>query len=156
DDIQLLYTNSTQIITAYNAPSMFQPMLSTLSNPNLAANNGEFPLQGDPTDPTTFYAYQPMWPDYYTFPASTTFLQPANAPVIAYAFPGSPANRCFNTAWIAGTVAVPNACPAGQFSGIPNGYRDGETFQASIVKLQYQKNIGSNAYLRLFGYTFYS
>ena len=27
---------------------------------------------------------------------------------------------------------------------------------ADIVKLQYQKNIGDRAYLRLFGYTFYS
>jgi hypothetical protein len=163
DDIQLLYTNSTQIITAYNSPNMLNPMLSTLQNPNLAANNGEIPLQGDPTDPTTFYAYTPMWPDYYTFPSGTTFLQPANAPVIAYTFPGSPTNRCYNTNWIAGQdsyapapITVPGQCPAGQFSPLPNTYTDGELFQASIVKLQYQKNIGTNAYLRLFGYTFYS
>ena len=156
DDIQLLYTNSTQLITAYNSPNDLQPLLTTLSNPNLAANNGEIPLQGDPTDPTTFYAYPPMWPDFYTFPGSTTFLQPANAPVIAYGFPGAPGNRCYNTNWIAGDIPVANACAAGQFSGIPNTYQDGEAFQASIVKLQYQKNIGSNAYLRLFGYTFYS
>jgi hypothetical protein len=34
--------------------------------------------------------------------------------------------------------------------------RDGFWNNASIVKLQYQHNIGSNAYFRIYGYTFYS
>ncbi len=39
---------------------------------------------------------------------------------------------------------------------VPSNYRDGTWNTANIAKLQYQKNIGSNAYVRLFGYTFYS
>ncbi len=39
---------------------------------------------------------------------------------------------------------------------MPSNYRDGRWDTASIGKLQYQKNIGSTAYVRLFGYTFYS
>ncbi|HLI97753.1 MAG TPA: TonB-dependent receptor, partial [Candidatus Baltobacteraceae bacterium] len=93
------------------------------------------------------------------FPTGTTFLQPANVPVIAYPFPGGPLNRCYNTGIIAAAsvdIPVPNECPAGTAAAIPDTYRDGESYQASIVKLQYQKNIGSNAYLRAYGYTFYS
>ncbi|HZZ66524.1 MAG TPA: TonB-dependent receptor [Candidatus Baltobacteraceae bacterium] len=156
DDIQLLYTNSYQLIQNYTEQGVLNPLFSTMQQ-NLYANNGEINLGP--------YAYPAMWPDFYTFPSSTGFMQPANVPVIAYAFPGSPANRCYNTNWTAGSnITVPNECPAGStgfpgtgnFSPLPSDYRDGELNQASIVKLQYQKNIGSRAYLRLFGYTFYS
>ncbi len=41
-------------------------------------------------------------------------------------------------------------------SALPNDYRDARWDSASIVKVQYQKNIGNRAYVRLFGYTFYS
>ncbi len=56
---------------------------------------------------------------------------------------------------------VPGACPfnaAGYqiASLIPANYRDGRWDTANIAKLQYQKNFGSTAYVRLFGYTFYS
>ncbi len=55
---------------------------------------------------------------------------------------------------------MPNACPfvdGNQLQvQIPNNYRDGRWDTASIGKLQYQKNFGSTAYVRLFGYTFYS
>ncbi|HEY1867901.1 MAG TPA: TonB-dependent receptor, partial [Candidatus Cybelea sp.] len=39
---------------------------------------------------------------------------------------------------------------------VPANFRDARWDIGSIVKLQYQKNIGSSAYVRLFGYTFYS
>jgi len=157
DDIQLLYTNSTQTISAYNSPNDLQPVTG-LFQQNLMANGGNC---------APYYAsfgacnvgvlgIQPVWPDFYTFPEGTGFLAPASVPVIAYPFPGGPLNRCYNTNIIAGSVPVPNACPAGTFSALPNTYRDGESYQASILKLQYQKNIGSNAYLRAYGYTFYS
>ncbi len=96
-----------------------------------------------------------QWPDAYTFPTGTPWLASADTPEIAYMFPGSPMNRCANV------TGVPNACPLDAsgnqtFSEVPADYRDGRWDTANIVKVQYQKNIGSNAYVRLFGYTFYS
>jgi hypothetical protein len=41
-------------------------------------------------------------------------------------------------------------------SGIPLNNRDGQLNDVNIIKAQYTKNFGSNAYARLFGYTFYS
>lgn len=160
DDIQLLYTNSYQSISAYNSPNDLQPVVRTFQQDLLANNDTCSSFYNNPTTGDLCnigpLGIQPMWPDFYTLPAGTSFLQAANVPVVAYPFPGGPLNRCFNTNSIAGSVPVPNACPANTFSALPNTYRDGESYQASIVKLQYQKNIGSNAYLRLYGYTFYS
>ncbi len=45
---------------------------------------------------------------------------------------------------------------AGRISAVPPDARDAFWNNASIVKLQYQHNIGSNAYFRIYGYTFYS
>lgn len=76
------------------------------------------------------------WPDYSTFPAGTQFGQPAgSAKVIPYLYPFTP-----------------------HFVGqaLPPDYRGTRWDDAAIFKLQYQKNIGSQAYLRVFGYTFYS
>jgi hypothetical protein len=39
---------------------------------------------------------------------------------------------------------------------IPANYRDANSNNQNIVKLQYQHNFGSNAYLRVYGYTYYS
>ncbi|MBV8643686.1 MAG: TonB-dependent receptor, partial [Candidatus Eremiobacteraeota bacterium] len=48
--------------------------------------------------------------------------------------------------------------PTGRLPGspLPVDARDSQWNGQSIFKLQYQKNIGSNAYLRLYGYTYYS
>ncbi len=153
DDIQLLFTSSSQFRHYYDSANDAQPLLSTLQNENLTANGSAVGA----------YAYQPMWPDFYTFPATTTFMQPATVQPIAYAFPGSPANRCYNTSLIGGQdsaaatpITVPNQCPDGTVAAMPNDYRDGRWDQAGIFKVQYQKNFGGNAYARLFGYTFYS
>jgi Carboxypeptidase regulatory-like domain/TonB dependent receptor len=160
DDIQLLYTNSYQTISSYNSPNELEPVVS-LFQQDMMANGGNcssYYASFDACDVGQL-SNPPMWPDYYTFPSSTRFLQPANAQVVAYPFPGGPTNRCYNTGYIAADsvdIPVPNECPSGGFSPLSNTYRDGESYTASIVKLQYQKNIGSNAYLRLLGYTFYS
>jgi hypothetical protein len=90
------------------------------------------------------------WPDYYTYPGGTQFLSPADVTPIAYLFPGSPRDRCAN---VSGTAS---SCPSGTYALLPDNYRDGRWDSANIFKLQYQKNFGSNAYLRVFGYTFYS
>jgi hypothetical protein len=41
-------------------------------------------------------------------------------------------------------------------ANVPPSQQDTADNRSSIVKLQYQKNIGTNAYFRLYGYTFYS
>ena len=43
-----------------------------------------------------------------------------------------------------------------EFSGMPPGIVDGVWNNGSIIKLQYQRNIGNSAYVRVLGYTFYS
>ena len=57
--------------------------------------------------------------------------------VVQYFSPNSPTNR-----------AVAGLQPANR--------QDTQDIRDSIVKLQFQKNFGSNAYLRLYGYTFYT
>jgi len=65
-------------------------------------------------------------------------LTAANLPSIhTYLQPGSPTQRT-------------------AFSPTPNAERDFYSNNSGIFKLQYQKNIGSNAYFRVYGYTFYS
>jgi len=113
------------------------------------------------------------WGDFATWKPGTAFGSPAgNARPVAYYAPASPTGRCANTpaATIGDTngldfgsggnggvtLNVPSACPAGTYSAIPADSRDGFWNNASIVKLQYQHNIGSTAYIRVYGYTFYS
>jgi hypothetical protein len=67
----------------------------------------------------------------------------STATTVPYYFPNSPTNRPLNT-------------PFAPTVGIPLDQNDGYNNDVSIVKLQYTKNIGTNAYARLFGYTFYS
>lgn len=76
--------------------------------------------------------------DGYIFAPGTSFGQDASTAVtVPYLFPNSPQNRAVH-------------------SSISPDLRDASWNDVSILKLQYQKNIGSNAYARLFGYTFYS
>jgi outer membrane receptor protein involved in Fe transport len=85
--------------------------------------------------------------DSLIFSPGTSFGQLADtAKIVPYAFPNSPANRPLNN-FGGGT---------GQTSGIDPNLRDAFWNDVGIVKLQYTKNIGTNAYARLFGYTFYS
>ncbi|MBV8530445.1 MAG: TonB-dependent receptor [Candidatus Eremiobacteraeota bacterium] len=133
DDVQLLYMSSANFTQFYSSVDDAGPLGIGLVNAG----------------------YTNQWPDYYTYPTGTSWLAPASAPPVAYYYPGSPTGRCANV------TGVPNACPlnaAGtqQQVQIPNDYRDARWDTASITKLQYQKNIGSSAYIRLFGYTFYS
>ncbi|MGZ3527810.1 MAG: TonB-dependent receptor domain-containing protein, partial [Vulcanimicrobiaceae bacterium] len=82
--------------------------------------------------------------DSHIFAPGTQFGQPAaTAKVIPYYFPNSPTNRPLNT-------------PLAPVSGLPTSLRDGSWNDVNIVKAQYTKNFGSNAFARLLGYTFYS
>ncbi|HEY1429825.1 MAG TPA: TonB-dependent receptor, partial [Candidatus Tumulicola sp.] len=134
DDVQILYTSSAQYRQYYSG-----------------VDDGGLPLAQGLLQQCDFsHCAPPHWPDYYTFPGGTKFLAPSSTQQIAYLFPGSPTDRCANVS------GVPNACPSGTYALLPNDYRDARWDTANIFKLQYQKNFGSNAYLRLFGYTFYS
>jgi len=76
--------------------------------------------------------------DGYIFPSGTQFGQHATGVAAQqYYFPSSNTQRAFA-------------------SGMDPAQRDAIWNDAGIFKLQYQKNIGTNAYLRLFGYSFYS
>jgi hypothetical protein len=78
-----------------------------------------------------------VWPDAVTWPAGTKFGQPATGlTAVPYFDPSSPPHA----------VGAP----------LPPDHRDSINFNDGIVKLQYQKNIGSSAYARLFVYSFYS
>src|SRR5579872_2799993 len=136
DDIQLLWTSSAQYRQYYSGVNDAGPTLV----------NGLW-NQAD--------INPPHWPDYLTYPSNTPFLAPATVQPIAYAFPGSPSGRCTNAGFDTG-VTVPGDCPGTSFSPLPADYRDARWDSASVVKLQYQRNISDRAYLRIFGYTFYS
>ncbi|HEV3154908.1 MAG TPA: TonB-dependent receptor [Candidatus Baltobacteraceae bacterium] len=81
----------------------------------------------------------PFYSDYYTYTGQTGTVLPANYGTLIhpYLFPSSPTNRPFG-------------------SEIPLNQRDIQYNEQAIVKLQYQKNFGADAYLRLYGYTYYS
>jgi hypothetical protein len=133
DDIQMLYMSSANFTQDYSS-------LDDAGALGLGLVNAGNPNQ---------------WPDFNTFPGGTKWLASASTPRIAYFYPGSPQGRCANV------LRLPNSCPVGangqqQFDLVPSNFRDGRWDTASITKLQYQKNLGSSAYLRLFGYTFYS
>ena len=143
DDIQLLYMSSTNYTQYYTS-------LDDAGGLGYGIVNDGTLYYGD------FYAGNTnQWPDFYTYPGSTRWLSSASTSPVAYLYPGSPTARCANV------TGVVNACPVNAAGNqetvqIPANYRDGRWDASSIVKLQYQKNVGSNAYVRLFGYTFYS
>ncbi len=143
DDVQMLYMSSANFQQDYSSLNDAGPLGVGINNDG---------LQGSPPD--FFGGNTNQWPDFYTY-GSAHWLQGASLAPIAYMYPGSPAGRCANV------TGVPNACAVNANGNqetvqIPANYRDGRWDTANIAKLQYQKNLGSTAYLRLFGYTFYS
>ena len=169
DDIQLLYDNSMQYAQAASSQNdvgganMINGFLTpfatadcgfgpgtTCGNTNALGNPYTGPYPGfcgyenafglgctSLTSPLPFV-------DSKIFAPGTSFGQAAStATVLPYYFPSSNQNRPLNT-------------PFAPTSGIPLNQRDGQLNDVGIIKLQYTKNIGSNAFARLFGYTFYS
>ncbi len=128
DDFQLLFNNF-----AYH--SLYENSLNQAFGGTAginAAYSSLTPLFGP--NPLGTLNYQ----DGHIFPVGTTFGQVvtptlASIPYFAPSTGTDPTNRALD----------PNA-------------QDGIWNNGSIIKLQYQKNIGSNAYLRLLGYSFYS
>lgn len=171
DDIQLLYDNSMQDQlngdSANDAGGLRN--ISNLLTPYAPYSTGGSPFPG-------LCGYENLWGaafgrlgcasgnaplpyvDTLIWAPGTTFGQLASTAVAApYYFPNSPTNRTLNAPCSLGN-ALSGACQANgsKNSGMPAQLRDGYWNDVGIVKAQYTKNIGSNAYARLFGYTFYS
>jgi hypothetical protein len=165
DDLQLLYDNSMQYQTYGNSLAdngginWLSGYLQPFDNPN--GNLGSWsnaPWAGTPGG--GLCGYENLWAfgcststtspmpyvDTFIFAPGTQFGQSvSSAKIVPYYFPNSPTNRQLNDFF---TGDLP--------SGISTTLRDGTWNDVGIVKAQYTKNIGSNAYARLFGYTFYS
>ncbi|HKU66542.1 MAG TPA: TonB-dependent receptor [Candidatus Baltobacteraceae bacterium] len=169
DDIQLLYDNSMQhqmngdsindagglaTLTALLAPYATSP---ACFGPGTGC--GQFDASGNPyTGPAPgLCGYENLeglgcattnspipYVDTMIFAPGTSFGQPVStATIIPYYFPNSNQNRTLNT-------------PFAPVSGIEPSQKDAFHNDVGIVKVQYTKNLGSNAYARLFGYSFYS
>ena len=161
DDIQLLYDNSwlhTTNLTAYNDWGQAAPCLTSgtvtanclaTGENNLAGGSllvpGQTTVWGGIANPgspalnplfgTSSYNYLDRM--IYNGPVGQALTASGLSAVTPYYFPQSPQNRPF--------AAV-----------IPAAQRDSQDNHFSVEKLQYQKNMGSNAYLRVYGYSFYS
>lgn len=143
DDVQLLYDNSATLTHFYSSLGDIGPIATTLADLG--------------------YTQPAQWPDFYTYPRNTPFLASATTPVIGYRYSGSPTDVCLNQTG-AGydnsgneiLLPIPGTCPLGTYALLPPTAYDGRWDSASIAKIQYQHNMGENAYLRAFGYTFYS
>ncbi len=86
--------------------------------------------------------------------------QGSGAPIYFDGFSyNGPVGQVVPTSQLAKYVSVYNypSQPTNGFDGtIPAGARDTIWNNQEIVKLQYQKNLGSSAYFRIYGYTYYS
>ena len=150
DDVQLLYDDDMLLSQYYSSPNdIGTHLIYQLNQLNLYRNG--MPLSR---------AVPAVWGDFVTWPSGTHFGESgAGVHAISYFAPSSPGARCANVTPEAapGTPpAVPGACSGGNYSALPYDSRAGFGNDAAIVKLQYQHNIGSSAYLRIYGYTFYS
>jgi Carboxypeptidase regulatory-like domain/TonB dependent receptor len=147
DDIQVLYNVTALQTQFYSSQNDLGPNIISQLNQlqyGYATGNALVPL---------------FWPDFVTWPSGTHFGQnPTGVPAVPYFAPSSPGNRCanINTFGFYGDVQIPGECAAGTFSAVPPDNRDSYWNNASIFKVQYQHNIGSSAYVRLYGYSFYS
>jgi Carboxypeptidase regulatory-like domain/TonB dependent receptor len=155
DDVQLLWDNSMQyqnydssingnggLQTLNNFMAPFAPLDTQGSAfPGLCAaiaNLSAFAGCASQNSPIPYA-------DSLIFAPGTSFGQPAStAKQAPYYFPNSATNRPLNT---------PGSIPV---SGLETNLRDAFWNDVNIEKLQYTKNIGTNAYVRLFGYLFYS
>ncbi len=138
DEIQLLWQGSDLKTFPDGSGSGFgnQAFYNELSN--LSAYGQETTPAGKPFAPL------------FSFPASDTYTGPLNqvipaagataasfAPTAQYCFPSAPSS-----------LACGGQVPFNQTDSVDNA--------VGLVKLQYQKNFGSTAYLRMYGYTVYS
>ncbi len=150
DDVQVLYNNQELLAPYYSSENDMGPnLIYQLNQLNLYRDH--LPLSR---------AVPAVWGDFVTWPTGTYFGEnAANVHAVPYFAPSSPGGRCANVTPEAAPgmpPALPGACPGGVYSAIPPDTRESYSNGAAIFKLQYQHNMGATAYVRLFGYTFYS
>ena len=144
DDIQVLY----------NVTSLETQFVSSENDigPNLIGQLSQLP--------NWYSKFVPLvWPDFVTWPSGTYFGEnPASVTPVPYFAPSSPGGRCANIDPFDEypTFHIVGECAVGTYSAVPPDNRASSWNDASIFKLQYQHNMGSNAYLRIYGYAFYS
>ena len=150
DDVQVLYDNQVLLTPWYSSENDIGPNLIYQLN-QLNLYRGHHPLS---------LAAPAVWGDFVTWPSGTYFGEnAATVHAVPYFAPSSPGSRCANVTPQAppGTPpALPGACPGGVYSALPSDARETYSNGASIFKLQYQHNIGAKAYVRVYGYSFYS
>jgi Carboxypeptidase regulatory-like domain/TonB dependent receptor len=145
DDVQLLYNPVALHTQYYSSGNDIGPNLVTQLDE--LAGYGNVPL---------------IWGDFVTWPSGTHPGQSATGiSAIPYMMPSSPGNRCANVYPVSGIPSPPGSCGTGTYanvpySAVPLDSRDSFWNDSSIVKVQYQHNMGSNAYIRVYGYTFFS
>jgi hypothetical protein len=141
DDVQLLYNNDMIQSQYYSSANDIGPNLVYQLN-------------------QTFYGINrpEVWGDFVTWPSATHPGENASGlAAIPYFEPSSPGSRCANVTGSNYGAPLPvGSCPGNSYSAIPADVRDGVWNNAAIAKIQYQHNIGSSAYFRIYGYTFYS
>ncbi|HTX60151.1 MAG TPA: TonB-dependent receptor [Verrucomicrobiae bacterium] len=113
----------------YDNDQIYSSIFSSIGDEGL--NN----FQGTSYPRGTLPYYLDTW--QYTGALGSTLPSNYASLVTPYYFPSSPSNRPFD-----GTIAPDT--------------RDVGTNEQAVAKLQYQKNFSSNAYLRVYGYTYYS
>ncbi|MBV8148273.1 MAG: TonB-dependent receptor, partial [Candidatus Eremiobacteraeota bacterium] len=135
DDVQLLYDND----------EVFSPLMISLNDEGLVN------LQG-----TTYFGTAPYYTDTFQYngPLGAT-LPSGTANIVPYFFPSSPTQRIFNGVTFPGGTYTGPVCPP-SCAYIPPNDRDVNFNAQSIVKVQYQKNFSTEAFLRVYGYTYYS
>ncbi|MBV9148758.1 MAG: TonB-dependent receptor, partial [Candidatus Eremiobacteraeota bacterium] len=128
DDIQLLWDSQLLKTTFYDSTNdLGQNVFNTIGN--------GFPAWTD----SAVYSGSvgaPLSPNYQSM-------------FLPYFFPNSPTNRCINTPGFGSLSCTTPAI-------IPLSARDTIWNDQEIVKLQYQKNLSTNAYFRIYGYSYYS
>ena len=138
DDIQLLYINDLIVNDEYSSANDFGGALqqACVSGLNLGGACSQY------TNPVTGVAsgpYQLAYVDGYQYNGARGTALASNYQSLTqnYFFPSSSGTRAFN-------------------GSIGSNIRDEGQNSQSIFKAQYQHNFGSSAYLRVYGYTYYS
>ncbi|HLJ84404.1 MAG TPA: TonB-dependent receptor, partial [Candidatus Eremiobacteraceae bacterium] len=136
DDIQLLYDNSYLHNNYYGSASDWG-----VTTPGLLQNLNGAPVFGYLSGPGIGAQY--LGKVGVALGAGVTAAQ-LSAMVNPYYFPYNPDST------------KPSPYFGGALAAIDPNHRDGTENPNSIIKLQYQKNIGTSSYFRIYGYTNYS
>lgn len=142
DDLQLLWSSSS-LMTAYYSGSVNDNGFG-LDGLTIAETGGAYCPPAEPANPSPFCTagggYTANYPNYtddpaiYNVPFGTNV---TNVATIPYYQPSSPLNRALD-------------------APLPNDYRDTVWNDTGIVKLQLTHTLSDRAYLRAFGYSFFS